>query len=126
MFNTWENLNIHRDDVHAGNNENSHESSASAKRRHLREMSDAAKRAIAILHATLALSALRFAACSFPNAASPMACVCLNSSLATSTSCFNRQNFVIIIGVVAVPRVQVLVSNHLKNLHARSSPYTIK
>nr|POE93828.1 hypothetical protein CFP56_16142 [Quercus suber] len=43
-FNTWENLNIHRDDVQAGNNENSHESSASAKRRYLREMSDAAKR----------------------------------------------------------------------------------
>ena len=72
-----------------------------------------------ILRATLALSAFHFAA-------SPIACACFNSSLASSTSCSNLQNFANTIGVVAAPRVQVLVSNHLKNLHARSSPCTIK
>ena len=46
MFNTWENLDIDRDDVQTGNNGNSPKSSASAERRHMREMSDAAKRAI--------------------------------------------------------------------------------
>ena len=46
MFNSWVNLDINRDDVQARNNKNSLESSASAKRRHVREMSDAAKRAM--------------------------------------------------------------------------------
>ena len=46
MFNSWENLDINRDDVQAGNNGNSPESSASVERRHVREMSDAAKRAM--------------------------------------------------------------------------------
>ena len=46
MFNTWENLDVDRDDIQTGNNENSLETSASAERRHVREMSDAAKRAM--------------------------------------------------------------------------------
>ncbi|KAL0012179.1 hypothetical protein SO802_007287 [Lithocarpus litseifolius] len=46
MFNTWEDLDVDRDDVRTRNNENSLESSASAKMRHVREMSDAAKRAM--------------------------------------------------------------------------------
>ena len=46
MFNTWENLDVDRDDIQTRNNENSPESSASAKRRHVREMSNAAKRAM--------------------------------------------------------------------------------
>ena len=46
MFNSWENLDVNRDDVQAGNNGNSPESSASAERRHVREMFDAAKRAM--------------------------------------------------------------------------------
>ncbi|XP_023885850.1 uncharacterized protein LOC111997956 [Quercus suber] len=46
MFNSWENLDVNRDDVQARNNGNSPESSASAERRHVREMSDAAKRAM--------------------------------------------------------------------------------
>ena len=46
MFNSWENLDVNRDDVQAENNGNSLESSASAERRHVREMSDAAKRAM--------------------------------------------------------------------------------
>ena len=46
MFNSWENLNINKDDVQAGNNKNSLESSASAERRHAREMFDAVKRAM--------------------------------------------------------------------------------
>ena len=46
MFNTWENLDVDRDDEQTGNNRNSPKSSASAKRRHVREMSDAAKRAM--------------------------------------------------------------------------------
>ncbi|KAL0001334.1 hypothetical protein SO802_015115 [Lithocarpus litseifolius] len=46
MFNTWENLDVNRDDVQARNNGNSPESSASAKRRHVREMFDAVKRAM--------------------------------------------------------------------------------
>ncbi|XP_030945941.1 uncharacterized protein LOC115970448 [Quercus lobata] len=46
MFNSWENLDVNRDDVQAGNNENSPESSASVERRHVREMSDVAKRAM--------------------------------------------------------------------------------
>ncbi|XP_023927197.2 uncharacterized protein LOC112038606 [Quercus suber] len=46
MFNTWENLDIDRDDIQTGNNEGSLESSASVERRHVREMSDAAKRAM--------------------------------------------------------------------------------
>ena len=46
MFNSWENLDVNRDDVQAGNNENSPELSASVERRHVREMSDAAKRAM--------------------------------------------------------------------------------
>ena len=46
MFNSWENLDINKDDVQAGNNKNSLESSASAERRHAREMSDAVKRAM--------------------------------------------------------------------------------
>ena len=44
LFNTWENLG--RDDMQIGNNGNSPESSASAKRRHVREMSNALKRAM--------------------------------------------------------------------------------
>ena len=72
-----------------------------------------------ILRATLALSAFHFAT-------SPIARACFNSLLASSTLCSNRRNFANTIGVVATPRVQVLVSNHLKNLHARSSPCTIK
>ena len=44
MFNSWENLDVNRDDVQAENNGNSPESSASAKRRHVREMSDVAKK----------------------------------------------------------------------------------
>ncbi|KAK9992521.1 hypothetical protein SO802_027506 [Lithocarpus litseifolius] len=46
MFNSWENLDVNRDDVQDGNNGNSPESSASAERRHVREMTDAAKRAM--------------------------------------------------------------------------------
>ena len=46
MFNSWENLDVNRDDVQAGNNGNSPKSSASAERRHVREMSNAAKRAM--------------------------------------------------------------------------------
>ena len=46
MFNSWENLDINIDDVQVGNNGNSPESSASAEMRHVREMSDAAKRAM--------------------------------------------------------------------------------
>ena len=46
MFNSWENLDVNRDDVQVGNNGNSPESSASAERRHVREMSDATKRAM--------------------------------------------------------------------------------
>ena len=46
MFNSWENLDVNRDDVQVGNNRNSPESSASAERRHVREMSDATKRAM--------------------------------------------------------------------------------
>ena len=46
MFNSWENLDINRDDVQARNNKNSLESSASAERRHTREMTDAVKRAM--------------------------------------------------------------------------------
>ena len=46
MFNSWENLDVNRDDVQAGNNGNSPESNASAKMRHVREMSDVAKRAM--------------------------------------------------------------------------------
>ena len=44
LFNTWENLG--RDDMQTGNNGNSPESSASAERRHVREMSNASKRAM--------------------------------------------------------------------------------
>ena len=44
MFNSWENLDVNRDDVQAENNGNSPESSASAERRHVREMSDVAKK----------------------------------------------------------------------------------
>ena len=46
MFNSWENLDVNRDDVQARNNGNSPESSASDERRHVREMSNAAKRAM--------------------------------------------------------------------------------
>ena len=46
MFNTCENLDVDRDDVQTGNNENSPESSASVQRRHIREMFDAAKKAM--------------------------------------------------------------------------------
>ncbi|KAL0010416.1 hypothetical protein SO802_005524 [Lithocarpus litseifolius] len=46
MFNSWENLDVNRDDVQVGNNGNSLESSASAERRHVREMFDVAKRAM--------------------------------------------------------------------------------
>ena len=46
MFNSWENLDVNRDDVQAGNNGNSPESSANAERRHVREMSNVAKRAM--------------------------------------------------------------------------------
>ena len=44
LFNTWENLG--RDDMQTGNNGNSPESSASAERRHVREMPNASKRAM--------------------------------------------------------------------------------
>ena len=44
LFNTWENLG--RDDMQTGNNRNSPESSASAERRHVREISTASKRAM--------------------------------------------------------------------------------
>ena len=44
MFNTCENLDVDRDDVQTRNNENSPESSASVERRHIREMSNAAKK----------------------------------------------------------------------------------
>ena len=43
-FNTWENLG--RDDMQTRNNGNSPESSASAERRHVREMSNASKKAM--------------------------------------------------------------------------------
>ena len=46
LFNTWENLDIDRDDVQTGNNGNSPKSSASAERRHVREISTASKRAM--------------------------------------------------------------------------------
>ena len=46
MFNSWDNLDVDRDDIQTRNNGNSPESSASAKRRHVREMSNAAKRAM--------------------------------------------------------------------------------
>nr|POE69364.1 hypothetical protein CFP56_08619 [Quercus suber] len=46
MFNTWENLDVDRDDIQTGNNENSLGSSENAKRRLVREMSDAMKRAM--------------------------------------------------------------------------------
>ena len=46
MFNTWQNLNVDRDDIQTGNNENSPGSSASAERRHVREMSNAVKKAM--------------------------------------------------------------------------------
>ena len=46
MFNACENLDVDRDDVQTRNNENSPESSASVERRHVREMSDAAKKAM--------------------------------------------------------------------------------
>ena len=45
LFSTWENLG--RDDMQTGNNGNSPESSASAERRYVREMSNALKRAMA-------------------------------------------------------------------------------
>ena len=80
-----------------------------------------------IMCAALALSAFLFATCSLSNAMSVKACACFNYSLATSTICSNRLNLAITIGVVAAPCVQkILVSNHLKNLHARSSSCTIK
>ena len=44
MFNACENLDVDRDDVQTGNNGNSPESSASVERRHVREMSNAAKK----------------------------------------------------------------------------------
>ena len=44
LFNMWENLG--RDDMQTGNNGNSLESSASAERRHVREMSNVSKRAM--------------------------------------------------------------------------------
>ena len=44
LFNTWENLG--RDDMQTGSNGNSLESSASVERRHVREMSNASKRAM--------------------------------------------------------------------------------
>ncbi|KAL4649522.1 hypothetical protein ACB092_01G019000 [Castanea dentata] len=82
---------------------------------------------IEVMHAALALSAFRFATCSLSNVASVRACACFSSLLATSTPCFNRLNLSITIGVVVVPCVQqMLVSNHLKNLHARSSSCTIQ
>nr|POE69368.1 hypothetical protein CFP56_08623 [Quercus suber] len=46
MFNTWENLDVDRDDIQTGNNENSLGSSENAERRLVREMSDAMKRAM--------------------------------------------------------------------------------
>ncbi|KAK7831610.1 hypothetical protein CFP56_027206 [Quercus suber] len=73
------------------------------------------------MRAALALLAFRFATRFLSNAAAVRTCACFDSSLATSTACFNCLNLAITIGVVAVPHVQqMLVSNHLKNLHARS------
>ncbi|KAL0010327.1 hypothetical protein SO802_005435 [Lithocarpus litseifolius] len=46
MFNSWENLDVNRGDIQARNNGNSPESSTSAKRRHVKEMSDVVKRAM--------------------------------------------------------------------------------
>nr|POE66607.1 hypothetical protein CFP56_32815 [Quercus suber] len=46
LFNTWENLDVERDDMQTRNNGNSLESSVSAKRRHVREMSNVSKRAM--------------------------------------------------------------------------------
>ena len=80
-----------------------------------------------IMHAALALSAFYFATCSLSNFVFVRACACFNSSLATSTACSNHLNLAITIGAVAAPCVQqMLVSNHLKNLNARSSSCTIK
>ena len=80
----------------------------------------------AILHATLTLLALRFATRSLSIAASSMAWASFNSSVATSTSDSNRLNFAITIGVVAMLRLQVLLSSHLKNLQLCSSSCTLK
>ena len=44
MFNTWENLDVDRDDIQTKTNGDSPELSASAERRHVKEMFDAAKR----------------------------------------------------------------------------------
>ena len=46
MFNTWENLDVDRDDIQIGNNGDSPESSASAERSYVREMFDAANGAM--------------------------------------------------------------------------------
>ena len=80
-----------------------------------------------IMRAALTLSVFYLATRSLSNAATVRACACFDSSLATSTACSNHLNLAITIDVVAVPRVQqMLVSNHLKNLHARSSSCTIQ
>ena len=80
-----------------------------------------------IMCAALALSNFHFATRSLSNAAAVKACACFDSSLATSTACSNRLNLAITIGATTAPRVQqMLVSNHLKNLHARSSSCTIQ
>ncbi|KAF3953705.1 hypothetical protein CMV_020875 [Castanea mollissima] len=78
-----------------------------------------------IMRATFALLAFRFATCSLSNVVAVRACACFDSSLATSTTCSNHLNLVITIGVIVAPRVQqMLVSKHLKNLHALLSSLT--
>ena len=80
-----------------------------------------------IMCAALALSTFCFATCSLSNAAAIRAYAYFDSSLATSTACSNRLNLAITVGAVVAPYVkQILVSNHLKNLHARLSSCTIQ
>ena len=82
---------------------------------------------LAIMHVTLALSNFHFATRFLSNVAAVRTCACFDSSLATSIACSNWLNLAITIGAVAAPRVQqMLVSNHLKNLHAQSSSCTIQ
>jgi len=77
--------------------------------------------------AALALSTFCFVTHSLSNATTVRACACFDSSLATSTACFNQLNLAITIGAIAAPHVQqMLVFNYLKNLHARLSSCTIQ
>ena len=80
-----------------------------------------------IMHAVLALSNFRFVTYSLSNVAAIRVCACFDSSLAISTACSNRLNLEITIGAIVAPRVQqMLVSDHLKNLHERLSSCTIQ